>query len=58
MRSAAGSRSIPRARAKHGALLDAKLLAQVYLELIGGREPRPRAGGFGRNHCECRTRPS
>ena len=26
-------------RAKHGALLDAELLAQVYLELIGGREP-------------------
>ena len=27
------------AREKHGALLDAKLLAQVYLELVGGREP-------------------
>ncbi|MHB1206285.1 MAG: DNA polymerase III subunit epsilon [Rhodospirillaceae bacterium] len=27
------------ARTKHGALLDAQLLAQVYLELIGGREP-------------------
>jgi DNA polymerase-3 subunit epsilon len=27
------------ARNKHGALLDAKLLSQVYLELIGGREP-------------------
>lgn len=26
-------------RGKHGALLDAKLLAKVYLELIGGREP-------------------
>ena len=26
-------------RSKHGALLDAKLLAYVYLELIGGREP-------------------
>lgn len=26
-------------REKHGALLDAKLLAQVYLELVGGREP-------------------
>ncbi len=26
-------------RAKHGALLDAKLLAKVYLELVGGREP-------------------
>ncbi|HMA52672.1 MAG TPA: DNA polymerase III subunit epsilon [Magnetospirillaceae bacterium] len=27
------------ARDKHGALLDAELLAHVYLELIGGREP-------------------
>ncbi len=27
------------ARDKHGALLDAKLLSKVYLELIGGREP-------------------
>lgn len=27
------------ARDKHGALLDAELLANVYLELIGGREP-------------------
>ncbi len=26
-------------RSKHGALLDAKLLSHVYLELIGGREP-------------------
>ncbi|OFX08636.1 MAG: DNA polymerase III subunit epsilon [Alphaproteobacteria bacterium RIFOXYD12_FULL_60_8] len=26
-------------RAKHGALLDSELLAEVYLELIGGREP-------------------
>jgi DNA polymerase-3 subunit epsilon len=26
-------------RAKHGALIDADLLAKVYLELIGGREP-------------------
>jgi DNA polymerase-3 subunit epsilon len=26
-------------RTKHGALLDAELLAEVYLELIGGREP-------------------
>ncbi len=28
-----------RARNKHGALLDAELLAQVYLELIGGKQP-------------------
>ena len=27
------------ARTKHGALLDAELLAEVYLELIGGRQP-------------------
>jgi DNA polymerase-3 subunit epsilon len=27
------------ARTKHGALLDAELLAEVYLELLGGREP-------------------
>ena len=27
------------ARKKHGALLDSELLAEVYLELIGGREP-------------------
>ena len=27
------------ARTKHGALLDAQLLAKVYLELVGGREP-------------------
>ncbi|MGL4319335.1 MAG: exonuclease domain-containing protein, partial [Paracoccaceae bacterium] len=27
------------ARQKHGALLDSELLAEVYLELIGGRQP-------------------
>ena len=26
-------------RTKHGALLDSELLAEVYLELLGGREP-------------------
>ena len=26
-------------RTKHGALLDAELLADVYLELVGGRQP-------------------
>lgn len=26
-------------RSKHGALLDAELLAEVYLELVGGRQP-------------------
>ncbi len=30
------------ARTRHGALLDAELLAEVYLELVGGRQP-----GFG-----------
>jgi DNA polymerase-3 subunit epsilon len=33
-------------REKHGALLDAELLAEVYLELIGGRQP---ALGLQRN---------
>lgn len=28
-----------RSRQKHGALIDAELLAQVYLELIGGKQP-------------------
>ncbi|MBY0293536.1 MAG: DNA polymerase III subunit epsilon [Alphaproteobacteria bacterium] len=28
-----------KARDKHGALIDAELLAQVYLELIGGKQP-------------------
>ena len=27
------------ARTKHGALLDAELLSEVYLELLGGAEP-------------------
>ena len=27
------------AREKHGALLDSELLAEVYLELVGGRQP-------------------
>ena len=42
-------------RVKHGALLDSELLAEVYLELIGGREPglglaadASGAGGKGR----------
>ncbi len=28
------------ARDRHGALLDARLLAEVYLQLLGGRQPR------------------
>lgn len=37
-------------REKHGALLDSELLAEVYLELIGGRQPdfALAAGGNGR----------
>ena len=29
---------MPRGRTLHGALLDAELLAEVYIELIGGRQ--------------------
>ncbi|MBZ4022123.1 DNA polymerase III subunit epsilon [Rhodobacter sp. TJ_12] len=38
------------ARTLHGALLDAEILAEVYLELIGGRQP-----GFGLNIAENRS---
>lgn len=34
-------------REKHGALLDSELLAEVYLELIGGRQPDFGLGGPG-----------
>lgn len=34
------------ARTLHGALLDAEILAEVYLELIGGRQPGLVLGGF------------
>ena len=37
------------ARTKHGALLDAEILAEVYLELIGGREPGLALGVQSRN---------
>ena len=36
-------------REKHGALLDAELLAQVYLELKGGRQPGFSFGGAFKN---------
>lgn len=38
-------------RQKHGALLDSEILAEVYLELIGGRQPGLMLGGVetGRN---------
>ncbi|MCX7287082.1 MAG: DNA polymerase III subunit epsilon [Rhodobacterales bacterium] len=34
-------------REKHGALLDSEILAEVYLELIGGRQPDLVLGGAG-----------
>ncbi|WP_424966145.1 DNA polymerase III subunit epsilon [Dinoroseobacter sp. S375] len=43
------------AREKHGALLDSEILAEVYLELIGGQQPglelgaRASSGGAGAN---------
>jgi DNA polymerase III subunit epsilon len=37
------------AREKHGALLDSELLAEVYLELIGGRQPDLVLAGNHRN---------
>ncbi len=49
------------AREKHGALLDSELLAEVYLELIGGRQPdfglSVEGGGSGRSASEA-WRPS
>ena len=35
------------ARTKHGALLDSEILAEVYLELIGGRQPAMMLTGDG-----------
>ncbi len=35
-------------RTKHGALLDAELLAEVYLQLIGGRQPGLELGGVNK----------
>jgi DNA polymerase-3 subunit epsilon len=35
-------------REKHGALLDSELLAEVYLELVGGRQPDLMLAGPGR----------
>ena len=44
-------------RTKHGALLDAELLAEVYLELIGGRQPGFELGvqGNGANAAGAKT---
>ena len=36
------------ARTKHGALLDSEILAEVYLELIGGRQPEMLLGASDR----------
>ena len=51
-------------RTKHGALLDAEILAEVYLELIGARqaqlilvEDRQRLGGRARGRVAIRVRP-
>jgi DNA polymerase-3 subunit epsilon len=50
-------------RTLHGALLDSEILAEVYLELIGGRQPglvlssRPRAGAAGASDPAWRPRP-
>ena len=38
MRCASSTASIIRKRTLHGALLDSEILADVYLELIGGRQ--------------------
>lgn len=51
------------AREKHGALLDSEILAEVYLELIGGRQPdlvlgtRSRDTGLGQDTEKWRPRP-
>ena len=48
-------------REKHGALLDSELLAEVYLELVGGRQPDfalaniPVSGSIGSNQIESDT---
>ena len=48
------------ARTRHGALLDAELLAEVYLELIGGRQPSLwlAASGAERRESEPRALPA
>ena len=39
-------------RTKHGALLDAELLSEVYLELVGGREPSLVMSSFKKQNLE------
>lgn len=50
------------AREKHGALLDSEILAEVYLELIGGRQPdlvlAPVGNGTGQGQIGKEWRPS
>lgn len=46
------------ARTKHGALLDAELLAEVYLELIGGRQPGLGLAVGGGNGAASSARPA
>ncbi len=53
------------AREKHGALLDSEILAEVYLELVGGRQPdfalgadpAPAAGSAAQIQADWRPRP-
>lgn len=53
------------AREKHGALLDSEILAEVYLELVGGRQPdfglnpasQTPASGATQSHSDWRPRP-
>lgn len=53
------------AREKHGALLDSEILAEVYLELVGGRQPdfglgadpAPATGSAAQIHADWRPRP-
>ena len=42
------------ARTRHGALLDAELLAEIYLELIGGRQPSLGLGAAPQSAAETR----
>ena len=53
------------AREKHGALLDSEILAEVYLELVGGRQPdfalatadKNKSSGASGTHTDWRPRP-
>ena len=45
-------------RTKHGALVDAELLAEVYLELVGGRQPGFDLAARGAGGAQRRRRPT